>query len=132
MRRDPVIGAMEIGEERAVPGLTDLGNVCLHIARYNFALLYCDKKKVVDAACGSGYGSSILSLVAAHVTGIDISESAISYANTRFSLANGEYKLGDLSDMKEEADVIVSFETTEHLPDLQKWEGDVYIFGPAQ
>jgi len=121
-----VIGSKDEGEERAVPGMTDLGNVVKHIARYNIALLYAQGKEVVDAACGSGYGSLLLSMVASRVTGIDCSPEACAYAREHFSSPKVTYKEQDLLQMDEMVDLVVSFETTEHLKDLRLWEERVH------
>ena len=45
-----------------------------HWHRYAFAMPLCHGKRVLDAACGEGYGSDLLAGVAAEVVGVDISE----------------------------------------------------------
>ncbi len=124
--QDPVIGTEEGKEERAVPGLTDLGNVCKHIARYNLALLRCEKKQVIDTACGSGYGSFILAMVAQSVLAVDCSTAAIEYARKHYSSPKIQHRVSDLYALTDECDVLVSFETVEHLPDLARYEEMVF------
>ena len=52
-----------------------------HLARYDFACKFVNRKKVLDIACGMGYGSKMLSKAGALcVDGVDISEEAIEYA----------------------------------------------------
>ena len=118
----PVVGSHEGKEERAVPGLTDLGNVCKHICRYNYALLHCQGKTVIDAACGSGYGSFLLGMVAQAVTGADISPEAVQYAREKFDAPHIDYRVQDVTTLDQGADVIVSFETVEHLDNLAAFE----------
>ena len=43
-----------------------------HAARYIFALRFVEKKRVLDIACGTGYGIAILKSTAKHVTGVDV------------------------------------------------------------
>jgi 2-polyprenyl-3-methyl-5-hydroxy-6-metoxy-1,4-benzoquinol methylase len=75
-----------------------------HVARYEFAKQFCGAKTVADIACGTGYGSAILRQVATAVDGYD-----------KLSLCDNT-----VIDVEREAwdkryDVIVSFETIEHL-----------------
>lgn len=73
---------------------------------------------VLDAACGSGYGSETLSQVAKSVIGLDYDPSPVDYANKRFGNDNGRFVLQDLDTWVPEPDsfdVAVSFETIEHL-----------------
>ncbi len=75
-----------------------------HVARYEFAKQFCSGKTVADIACGTGYGRRILSEVAAAVDGYD-----------KEPLCNN--MIIDLEKEKwtKEYDVVVSFETIEHL-----------------
>lgn len=90
-----------------------------HLHRYALASTWCKSRRVLDAACGEGYGSALIASQADHVTGLDISASAIDHAKTRYQeLGNLEFRTGDVSGLPFEDDVfdvIVSFETLEHL-----------------
>ena len=86
----------------------------LHIASYQFALQYVTGKKVLDYGCGSGYGAQILSENAQSVTGVDVSNEAVSYAKENFTSNNLTFKnIDELAD--EKFDVIVSFQVIEHV-----------------
>ena len=63
--------------ERFVPDLTDKYIVAEHFQRYNAVLDIVKGKKILDAACGTGYGTALMSSTAASATGIDISSEAI-------------------------------------------------------
>lgn len=94
-----------------------------HIERYNFANKFVSKGDVVlDAACGIGYGSTILAENAKSVLSLDNSEEALEYCRAHWSAENITYDVIDLeSEFQETLDmkfnVIVSLETTEHLED---------------
>jgi 2-polyprenyl-3-methyl-5-hydroxy-6-metoxy-1,4-benzoquinol methylase len=55
-----------------------------HLYRYYFALHFVKDKKVLDLACGEGYGSYILSKSAEYVTGLDIDEKTIKHASCKY------------------------------------------------
>jgi 2-polyprenyl-3-methyl-5-hydroxy-6-metoxy-1,4-benzoquinol methylase len=88
-----------------------------HYARYAMAQRFVHGKKVLDAACGEGYGSALLAASAQQVLGVDISAEAVAHAQARYPLANLQFAQGDATVPQAEADfdVIVSFETLEHV-----------------
>lgn len=104
--------------ERFVPGVEDDEITIEHYQRYEAILELVKDKYVVDAACGEGYGSSIMGSVAKRVIGIDISEDAIKRANANYGTDNVKYCQGDISDLPfkdHSVEVFVSFETIEHV-----------------
>jgi SAM-dependent methyltransferase len=108
--------------ERIVPDDEPPGIVALHLKRYLFAEPYCAGKVVLDAACGSGYGSAELGHVATRVVGVDVDESTIEYARSRYGGANVEFEVMDVSRLRfddDSFDVVVSFETVEHVQDRE-------------
>lgn len=119
-----------MSEERVVPGKTNTQNTAKHIARYNLALTAVDGKTVLDAACGSGYGTRILSMVAKDVVGWDIDSKTIDYALKNYSAENNRFYVQDLNNIEKNNlrekgivgsfDSVVSFETLEHLENPTK------------
>lgn len=106
--------------ERIVPDEESPGIVALHLKRYVFSAPYCTDKVVLDAACGVGYGSAELARVATRVIGVDADDAAISYARARYGRDNVEFETMDVSALRFEDDafdVVVSFETIEHVSD---------------
>ncbi|MEZ5284150.1 MAG: methyltransferase domain-containing protein [Vicinamibacterales bacterium] len=104
-----------------------------HVARYMWARRFVRPgDRVLDAACGLGYGSRILAdgTLAESVLGLDVDASAVAYAQAHY--ADGRRRLRvearDLATLGElEAgvfDVIVSFETVEHLADPERFLAD--------
>ena len=113
-----------------------------HAERYKFASRFVKGKRVLDIACGVGYGSEILHSMGQpqSIIGGDISDEAVAYAtqkyagltNVRFERMNAEAIALD----QESVDVVVSFETIEHLPHVADYlnsinkvlaKGGVYI-----
>ena len=86
-----------------------------HITRYNFALHPALNKKVLDAACGTGYGTKLLSEATTKVTGVDVSQEAVAYASKLYP--GIEFGVMDLNKTfpSEKFDLCISFETIEHL-----------------
>ena len=98
----------------------------IHINRYSLAKTYCKDKKVLDISCGEGYGSYLLSMWGAkEVVGIDISEETINRATESFKMNNLKYICHDAMNLKmyedDYFDMIVSFETIEHLTEPKKY-----------
>ena len=108
--------------ERVVPGKMHnfIPTLVEHLERYTFAIsLLSGTETVVDAACGTGYGTFLLAMASEHAIGLDVSAEAVDFARTRFSWPGLEYATADLDACELPADVsmIVSFETIEHLRD---------------
>src|SRR6516162_313408 len=89
-----------------------------HLARYAMLRSICAGKRVLDVACGEGYGSYLLARWgAASVTAVDISPEAIAKAKAIFPAANVTYlkgdvcRLGEVVSAKARFDLICSFET---------------------
>ena len=77
----------EFTGQRVIPGKVDPDLWNEHFARYAFAARLARQKRVLDIACGSGYGSAELAKVARSVTGIDVSEEAVAHAEEARRLA---------------------------------------------
>lgn len=87
-----------------------------HIARYRWAAKLLQGACVIDAACGCGYGSAVLADAGCEVQAFDVSPEAIAYAKQHWVRPDIEWNVADLHDAKfSRADVVVSFETIEHL-----------------
>jgi len=89
-----------------------------HWHRYAFVADLVRGKRVLDAACGEGYGSYLLARAATHVTGVDISVAAIAHARERYPLANLAFAQGSVTQLPlpdASVDLVTSFETIEHL-----------------
>jgi len=90
-----------------------------HYHRYAFAQPLVAGKRVLDAACGEGYGSALLARTAASVLGLDIADTAVAHARERYGdRPNLRFAQADVTRLALEpgsVDVVVSFETLEHV-----------------
>ena len=89
-----------------------------HIHRYAIACELVSNKKVLDIACGEGYGSYLMTVNASSVTGIDINPLVIEKAREKYKKSNLEFLQGNAEEipvLDQSFDIVVSFETIEHL-----------------
>jgi len=115
------------GERQVAPTLD--GIRADHRLRYEFVLKhFAPGSRVLDLACGVGYGSDILAKAGHNVLGVDISAEAIDYAKQHYSANGAEFLVADVQNLPfYGADVVVCFETIEHiedpLPMLRRFRG---------
>src|SRR4051812_7524745 len=89
-----------------------------HLARYRFAAQFAGGRRVLDAACGEGYGTTMLAAAGARsATGADIDQPTVDRAREKYGLA---FECSDVAALPFEDssfDLVVSFETLEHVSD---------------
>ena len=79
---------MKFTGERFILGQA-VGDITIeHMQRYKSIISIIKDKKVLDAACGEGYGSNILAQYATSVVGIDVSNEAVQYAQEHYEKEN--------------------------------------------
>ena len=97
------------------------GTIALeHLHRYAFACLHVAGKRVLDIASGEGYGSRMLAQTATAVYGVEIDPGAVAHASTQYKAPNLSFLRGSVEAIPlqdQSVDVVVSFETIEHLKD---------------
>lgn len=108
--------------ERCVPWSDDIQVVYEHYHRYALAAGHVKGKRVLDLACGEGYGTALLAARADEVVGVDIDADTIEHARRNYDLSNVTFRTGSITDpevLAEERpfDVIVCFEAIEHVED---------------
>lgn len=100
-----------------------------HLARYYFSFPYL-KGRVLDIACGSGYGTKLIAKSKrkeiTEAVGVDIDAETIQYAkgahhHPKVSFMKEDALNPDLPDLLGSFDTILSFETIEHVPDDRKF-----------
>lgn len=99
--------------------ITDYPDENWPLEKYYFALKKVKSTdRVIDAACGRGYGSFLLAQKAKEVIGLDIDEPSLSDAIADFKLNNLKFLKGNVAKLDfddNSFDVFVSIETIEHL-----------------
>jgi 2-polyprenyl-3-methyl-5-hydroxy-6-metoxy-1,4-benzoquinol methylase len=97
--------------------VTSLEQVRLdHLRRYEWAARQLVRAQIIDAACGCGYGSWLLAKSGLSVFAVDASVEAIDFAEEHWREPNCSFNVMDLHQPALPfADVVVSFETIEHL-----------------
>jgi len=102
--------------ERMVPEAADGSTFWEHVQRYRFAVPYVQGRRVLDVACGEGYGTAALAASGAEqVIGVDVSPEVCAHAQSKYGIDArvGSAEAIPLADAS--VDVVVSFETIEHL-----------------
>lgn len=91
----------------------------IHLTRYLTAKKYISDKIVLDIACGEGYGSYLLRKWGAKtVYGVDIDQPSVVKASSMFKMTGLSYLCHSAEQLPFDDysfDVIVSYETIEHL-----------------
>lgn len=90
-----------------------------HFCRYFNAIKLIDKcgknEQWLDCACGSGYGSRLLSEFGAQVTGFDIDTEAIAHARQHYGTSRCIFTADEQNLTADYFACIISIETIEHV-----------------
>jgi ubiquinone/menaquinone biosynthesis C-methylase UbiE len=109
-------GALDDTGERMLPEKAGAVTFWEHIYRYRFATRFVRGKRVLDIACGEGYGAAALSRAgAASVIGVDISEETCEHARRKYGVDARQGSADQIPLPAQSIDVVVSFETIEHV-----------------
>lgn len=116
--------------ERWVHGFMNIYGEELHLSRYKFATKYIEHKLVLDIAGGCGYGTYYLASEGnpVKVDSVDLNSDSVCYGNYRYP----HEKINRMVDnaetfVKEDFyDVVVSFETVEHLNNYRMFLENIY------
>ena len=101
----------------------------LHLERYRFACEHLLPGRVLDIACGTGYGTWQLAECSDDVcTGVDVSAETIAYAANRYAHPRTRFTCSELLLYTNEHRFhnIVSLETIEHLPEPERAVGHLF------
>jgi SAM-dependent methyltransferase len=86
-----------------------------HLVVYRWIAEHVRGRKVVDLACGEGYGSAELARTASSVVGVDANPEAFEHARAKYPQVGFERNMVELWDG--DVDCVVFLQTIEHVPD---------------
>jgi SAM-dependent methyltransferase len=114
-----------VPEELEGSDVTGRETLLLHLARYEFAARRARPGRVLDMACGVGYGTRLLADRAAgarEVLGVDRSPEAVGYAAGRYARPGVRFVVADALAFEDAQgfDTVVSLETVEHVADPER------------
>ena len=128
-RNEETGDSLEFTGERFMPGEGGPLLYYEHAHRYLIAAKFVAGKRVLDVASGEGYGSDWLAASAELVIGIDNTPVAVAHARRRYGGAqNLDFLVGDANHLplpSDSFDVIVAFETIEHLAKPEGFLGEL-------
>ena len=88
-----------------------------HLIVYEWVAERIAGKRVIDQACGEGYGAQILARTAASVVGVDANPEAYEHARLKYLAPNLRFERELVEEFSEPADVVVFLQTVEHVHD---------------
>jgi SAM-dependent methyltransferase len=88
-----------------------------HLVVYEWIRARVGGLRVVDMACGEGYGSAVLARTAASVVGVDANPEAFEHARARYSGPNIRFERDLVERFAEPCDAVVFLQTIEHVQD---------------
>jgi SAM-dependent methyltransferase len=88
-----------------------------HLAVYEWLAARVHGLRVIDMACGEGYGSDVLARTAAEVVGVDANPQAHEHARLRYRRPNLRFERDLVETFSTPADAVVFLQTIEHLQD---------------
>jgi SAM-dependent methyltransferase len=92
-----------------------------HLARYRLAAQLAPGRRVLDAACGEGYGLALMAAAGPEsATGVDVDPATVEHVRERHGLDARQADVRELPFADDAFDLVVSFETIEHVPEPER------------
>jgi 2-polyprenyl-3-methyl-5-hydroxy-6-metoxy-1,4-benzoquinol methylase len=114
----PGVPALALDGERTLPDVPEENYwFRRHVAVYRWVARHVRGRRVVDMACGEGYGADLLARSAATVVGVDANPDAFEHARLRYRRPNLRFARGMVESHAEPCDAIVFLQTIEHVQD---------------
>jgi SAM-dependent methyltransferase len=109
---------LELTGERTLPDVPEENYwFRRHLVVYEWIAQRVGGQRVVDMACGEGYGTAVLARGAAHVTGVDANPEAHEHAKAKYEGERVSIVRDLIETYREPADAVVFLQTIEHLHD---------------
>jgi 2-polyprenyl-3-methyl-5-hydroxy-6-metoxy-1,4-benzoquinol methylase len=114
----PGVPPLELTGERTLPDVPEENYwFQRHLVVYEWIRRRVGGLRVVDMACGEGYGSDVLSRSAAAVVGVDANPAAHEHAKARYTRPGLRFERDMIQTFAEPCDAIVFLQTIEHVPE---------------
>lgn len=109
---------LELTGERTLPDVPEENYwYRRHLAVYEWIAERVKGQKVVDLACGEGYGSAVLAGTAAEVIGVDANPEAFAHAEAKYTGPNLAFRRELVEQFADPVDAVVFLQTIEHIQD---------------
>jgi SAM-dependent methyltransferase len=119
-KQPPGVPPLELTGERTLPDVP-AENYWFrrHLVVYEWIGARVVGRRVIDMACGEGYGSEVLSRSATSVVGVDANPDAYEHARLRYRRQNLAFQRGLVETYGEPSsyDAVVFLQTIEHVPE---------------
>ena len=112
----PGVPPLELTGERTLPDVPAENYwYRRHLAVYEWIAPRVAGRRVVDLACGEGYGSAVLARSAASVVGVDANPEAFEHARLRYRAPNLRFERDLVETWSDAVDCVVFLQTIEHV-----------------
>jgi 2-polyprenyl-3-methyl-5-hydroxy-6-metoxy-1,4-benzoquinol methylase len=114
----PGVPPLELTGERTLPDVPEENYwYRRHLVVYRWIAERCRGKRVVDLACGEGYGSAVLAEFASEVVGVDANPDAYEHATLRYSRPGLRFERALVEEFAhpDPFDAVVFLQTIEHV-----------------
>ena len=114
----PGVPPLELTGERTLPDVPAENYwYRRHLTVYEWISARVDGRRVVDLACGEGYGAAVLARTAASVIGVDANPEAYEHARLRYRAPNLRFERDLVETWSGDVDCVVFLQTIEHVAD---------------
>jgi len=114
----PGVPPLQLTGERTLPDVPEENYwYRRHLAVYEWIAARVHGRRVVDLACGEGYGSAVLGRTAAWVVGVDANPDAFEHARLKYTAGNVSFERDMIETWTGDVDCVVFLQTIEHVRD---------------
>ena len=120
LQRDqpPGVPPLQLTGERTLPDVPEENYwYRRHLVVYRWIASRVGGRRVVDLACGEGYGSAVLARTAVSVVGVDANPEAFEHARLKYSGPRLRFERNMIELWEGDVDCVVFLQTIEHVQD---------------
>ena len=120
LQRDqpPGVPPLQLTGERTLPDVPEENYwYQRHLVVYRWIASRVGGRRVVDLACGEGYGSAVLARTAISVVGVDANPEAFEHARLKYSGPKLRFERNMIELWEGDVDCVVFLQTIEHVQD---------------